>query len=390
MKLTPGGNAPIQNHAVTVRVMSGAPVDVSSFRLYENGKVRGDLDMVFYGQPENQDRTVSYSASGNDSLFTVNLPALAADVQKIAFSATCDSKVISHLGKLAIQVEINGAVELVGEVDTSGRQEAALILGELYRRNGEWKFRFVSQGFNGGLKPLAEHFGVDISDNPAPVPAAAPAPAPAPAPASKVNLSKVSLTKEKPSISLTKRDDFGEIRVNLNWKQGGGGQKTGFLKGVFNNSNKGIDLDLGAFVELKDGYRCVVQALGNRFGDLAGEPYVQLQGDDRTGAISEGEWLHVNGRQWKELKEVLIFAYIYEGVASWENTEGVVTIHVPGQPPIETFMNEGNNRRNMCAIARLVNDGGSIRVERVNQFFSGHADMDKAFGWGFRWSAGSK
>lgn len=95
-------------------------------------------------------------------------------------------------------------------MDTAGRQEAALILGELYRRNNEWKFRFVAQGFNGGLKPLAEHFGVDVAAEPA----AAPAPKPA---ESKISLSKISLSKEKPSISLSKRDNFGEIRINLNW-----------------------------------------------------------------------------------------------------------------------------------------------------------------------------
>ena len=68
----------------------------------------------------------------------------------------------------------------------------------------------MSQGFNGGLKPLAEHFGITVADDPAPAPTPAPAPAPAPAP--KVSLSKVSLTKEKPAISLQKKDDYGQIR----------------------------------------------------------------------------------------------------------------------------------------------------------------------------------
>lgn len=83
----------------------------------------------------------------------------------------------------------------------------------MYRRNGSWKFRFIAQGFNGGLKPLAEHFGVDIADS-EPEPAPAPKPAPTPA-SSSVNLNKVSLTKEKPAISLTKKDDFGKIRSTL-------------------------------------------------------------------------------------------------------------------------------------------------------------------------------
>lgn len=392
MTMTPGGNAPVPSQVLTVRVLSGVPVDASSFRLYATGKVQGDPDMVFYGQPVNDDASVKLSGAGTDTAFTVDINRLRPEVQKLAFTATCDGNMtLSALKYLSIQVELNGNVVLTGKVDVSGRQETALILGEIYRRNAEWKFRFIAQGFNGGLKPLAEHFGVDISDAPAPSGTPAPAPAPVPKPApepAKISLSKVSLTKEKPSISLAKRDNFGEIKINLNWNQGSAASG-GMFGGMFSKS-KGVDLDLGAFVELQDGSKGVVQALGNTFGRLNSEPFVELQGDDRTGQVTDGEWLHVNGREWKKIRQVLIYAFIYEGVASWDKTDGVVTLHIPEQPPIETRLTEGSNRHNMCAIARLVNENGAIKVERINQFFSGHKDMDNALGWGFRWSAGSK
>jgi len=391
MNLTPGGNAPVPSQELRVRITSGGPVDASAFRLYAGGKVQGDADMVFYGQLRNDDGTVSLVSEGQYSTFTVALNRLKNDVQKIAFTITCDGgQTVSGLRNLSIDVE-QGATSLVsGVVDLTGRQEAALILGEFYRRNNEWKFRFVAQGFNGGLKPLAEHFGVDIADSPAPAPAPTTAPStvtpPAPAPAAnKVNLSKVSLTKEKPAISLAKRDNFGEIRINLNWNRASGSSG---LMGMF--GSKGIDLDLGAFVELEDGYKSVIQALGNAFGDYHDEPYVQLQGDDRTGDNASGEWLHINGREWEHVREVLIYAFIYEGAASWDKTDGIVTIHVPDQPPIETRLTEGDNRRTLCAIARLVNDNGAIKVERINQYFKGQLELDKAFNWGFRWSTGSK
>ncbi|WJY16956.1 TerD family protein [Pectobacteriaceae bacterium CE90] len=381
------GNAPVPSQLLTVRVISGVPVDASAFRLYASGKVQGDADMVFYGQPMNDDTSVRLSGAGTDTAFTVDISRLRPEVQKLAFTATCDGNLtLSGLKHLSVQVELNGSVLLVGNVDILGRQEAALILGELYRRNTEWKFRFIAQGFNGGLKPLAEHFGVDISDSPAPTGTPSPAPAPAPEPA-KISLSKVSLTKEKPAISLAKRDNFGQIRINLNWNQGEG--SSGGLLGMFSKS-KGIDLDLGAFVEQQSGTKDVIQALGNRFGTFDREPFVELQGDDRTGQVSDGEWLHINGREWKNIRQVLIFAFIYEGVASWDKTDGVVTIHMPDQPPIESRLTEGSNRHSMCAIARLVNENGAIKVERINQFFSGHREMDKAFGWGFHWTAGSK
>ncbi|PHM71940.1 TerD family protein [Xenorhabdus sp. KJ12.1] len=382
MNLTPGGNAPVSNQMLTIRVLSGSAVDVSAFRLYADGKVQGDPDMVFYGQPDNDDNTIRLSGGNTNTAFSVNLPALRQDVQKVAFTATCDgSQTISSLRSLSIQVELNGSVILQGHVEVQGRTEAALILGELYRRNGEWKFRFIAQGFNGGLQPLAEHFGVDIVDD---TPASPPTPEP-----KSVNLSKVSLTKEKPAISLSKCDNFGEIRVNLNWNQGAAPASRGMFQNLFNTS-KGVDLDLGAFVRLRDGTRDVIQALGNGFGAYHSEPYVQLQGDDRTGSVTDGEWLHINGLEWKNISEVLIYAFIYEGVPSWNNTDGIVTIYVNDQPPIETRLTEGHNRKNMCAIARLVNDNGDIQVERINQYFSGHKEMDQAFGWGFRWTSGSK
>ncbi len=385
MNLTPGGNAPVPSQELQVQILSGASVDASSFRLYASGKVKGDADMCFYGQPRNDDNTINLVTEGNNTTFVVSLNRIKPDVEKIAFTVTCDNnQTIAHLQQLKIQVEHANQVHASGSVEIAGRQEAALILGELYRRNGEWKFRFIAQGFNGGLQPLAEHFGVDVAA-PAQTPPVAPPSTPTANPApNKINLSKVSLTKEKPSISLTKRDDFGEIRVNLNWHRE---NKSG---GFFGFGNKGIDLDLGAFIELQDGTKGVIQALGNTFGNYHREPYVELQGDDRTGDNSSGEWIHINGLKWQAIREVLIFAFIYEGVPSWDKTDGVVTIHVPDQPPIETRMTEGNNRQTLCAVARLVNENGTIKVERINQFFSGQRDMDEAFGWGFRWTKGSK
>ena len=142
-------------------------------------------------------------------------------------------------------------------------------------------------------------------------------------------------------------------------------------------------------IRLQDGSRDCVQALGNRFGELQRPPFIRLRGDDRTGAVSEGEWLDINGSQWAQISEVLVYAFIYEGVPNWDATDGVVTLHVQGQQ-IETRLTEGNPRYRMCAIARLLNENGSIRVERINRYFSDHRSMDKAFGWGFRWTPGRK
>ena len=106
-------------------------------------------------------------------------------------------------------------------------------------------------------------------------------------------------------------------------------------------------------------------------------------------SVIDGEWLHINGSRWSDIAEVLVFAFIYDGVPNWNATDGIVTLHVQGQE-IETHLTDGNPQHSMCAIARLINDGGSIRVERINRYFPGHRDMDRAFGWGFQWTAGRK
>lgn len=119
----------------------------------------------------------------------------------------------------------------------------------------------------------------------------------------------MTLDKTKSSISLEKDANYGgEIKINLNWNRGG---KKGFLS--MGRSNQ-VDLDLGCLYELKDGTRGVVQALGDCFGSFRDEPYTQLMGDDRTGANADGEWLRINGAHWREIKRILIFSFIYEGL----------------------------------------------------------------------------
>jgi len=415
-ELVAGANAPLPNDNISIRILSHNAIDCAAYRLTSSGKVRGDGDMIFYGQTRSDDGSVSFRGHDSDGFFDINLPAQANEIEKIAL-AFSSNQTLSQLGEVDIQVLQGSQVLITCQLSSAGRDEKAIILAECYRRQGNWKFRFIAQGFNGGLKPLSEHFGVEIADeapeqnqsqsqaintqkpnrstqsngnqntaqsNPPPIPASP-----------SVNLSKITLTKNQSSINLTKRDDFGKIAVNLNWNQRPNADKAAPKKGLLGDLFKqrgsgGIDLDIGAMVHLKNGEKTLIQALGNRFGNLDGSPFVLLRADDRTGQVSDGEWLDINGQQWSQIQEVFIFAFIYEGVPNWAQTDGVVTIHVPGQPPIETRLTEGAGNAPMCAIARLVNQQGSINVERINQYFNGHKEMDKAFNWGFSWKRGSK
>lgn len=406
--LIAGANAALPNDTISIRIMSQNAVDCAAYRLTTDGRVRGDGDMIFYGQKQSDDGTVSFRGHDSDGFFDINLPAQPASIDKIALAFSSDQP-LGQIGDVDIQVMQGNQALLNCQISSAGRSEKAIILAECYRRQGSWKFRFIAQGFNGGLKPLSEHFGVEIADDvPAQAQTNASAPintqkagSPPPIPTAQstakpaINLSKITLTKNQSSINLTKRDDFGKISVNLNWNQRPNIDKQAPKKGLLGDLFKqhkagGIDLDVGAMIHLKNGEKTLIQALGNRFGSLSSAPFVCLRADDRTGQTSGGEWLDINGQHWSQIEEVFIFAFIYEGAPNWAQTDGVVTIHVPEQPPIESRLTEGAGNLPMCAIARLVNQNGSINVERINEYFKGHQEMDKAFNWGFSWKRGSK
>jgi tellurite resistance protein TerA len=134
----------------------------------------------------------------------------------------------------------------------------------------------------------------------------------------------------------------------------------------------------------------VVQALGNKFGSLSAPPFLALDGDDRTGASTGGENIRVNGVMSAKIKRILVFTFIYEGAANWQQANGVVTLKYPGGGEIVVRMDEHNTVQKMCAIAEITNSSGTLSVEKVVRFFHGHQDMDIAFGWGFRWVTGKK
>lgn len=191
-------------------------------------------------------------------------------------------------------------------------------------------------------------------------------------------------------VSLEKKSStgLGEILVNLNWNSRP--VKQGFLSSILGGS-KGIDLDLGCLYELKNGQKGAVQALGNSFGSLNQAPYISLDGDDRTGAATAGENLRINGNKLSEFKRILVYTFIYEGVANWQQADAVVTIKYPGAEDIIVKMDTFNSSNIMCGLALFENQNDqTFSVEKIVQFYNGHQALDKAFNWGMQWKAGRK
>lgn len=384
---------------------AGMEIDASAFQLTGQGKVRGDADMVFYNNPRTQEGSLAVASapSGDQQAFEIDLSRIPPGIEKIAFCVTI------HEGEARRQsfgslrsawiraLDARDQSEIARfDLDLGGRQEVAMVFCEVYRRNQEWKLRAVGQGFNQGLAPLAKSFGIAVDSptaappppkpSPRPGPTAAPPPPPAPAP-KPVRLEKITLEKRAP-VSLEKRGQgFGEIVINLNWNQNPSGGKGFFAKLT---GSSAIDLDLGCLFKLRNGPAGAIQALGNSFGSLQQPPYVQLMGDDRTGANAQGEFLHINGQHWDALERILIFAFIYQGVPNWSATDAVITLRAPEQPTLEIRLDSHRNDHNMCALAMLENDRGNIKVTKLVEYFRDHAVMDKAYGFGLRWVAGRK
>jgi tellurite resistance protein TerA len=204
-------------------------------------------------------------------------------------------------------------------------------------------------------------------------------------PAPPVSLSKVTLTKAAPAISLAKSAGAsGLMRVNLNWQQGG-------KRGLFKSKSAGaVDLDLRCLFEMQDGYKGGVDALGKQFGSLDGPPYILLDGDDRSGFSEGGENLTINLDRLDQIKRVLIYTAIYSGVINWADARAVVTLYPVGAPPIEVFLDEATGQSPACGIALLTNQNGALTVSREVVYVGNAEHLDQRYGWGLSWSQKTK
>ena len=190
---------------------------------------------------------------------------------------------------------------------------------------------------------------------------------------------------QRASISLAKDSSPQPIHVNLNWDKGGGTRK-----GIFGlpMAIADADLDLGCMYVMKDGEMGAIQALGNRFGSERLAPYIMLDKDDRSGQASDGENLYILRPEL--IQQVLVFAFIYEGTSDFTSVNGRLNIKDAGGNEIAIRLNNPDARRTFCAIAMFENVGGRVEVSKEERYFHGHQDCDQHYGFGFRWTAGSK
>ena len=151
-------------------------LDAAAFLLGANGKVTGDEDFVFYNQLKHPSGAVEHmgdnltgEGEGDDEEIRIDLSKVPANIEKIDFTVTIYEA--KERNQTFGQVE-NAYIRVVDE--TTGKElirydlgedfsvETAVVVGEIYRRNGEWRFNAIGSGWEGGLAALGRNYGVNV------------------------------------------------------------------------------------------------------------------------------------------------------------------------------------------------------------------------------------
>ena len=161
-------------------------LDASAFLLGENGKVRADSDFVFYNNLTHPSEAVQHMGDNltgessdlssvpeivleDDEVIKVNLSRIPESVSKIAFTVTIHEaderrQNFGQVSNAYIHI-VDGASEeelIRYDLGEDFSVETAVVVGELYRHKGEWKFNAIGSGYKGGLKALCLDYGVNV------------------------------------------------------------------------------------------------------------------------------------------------------------------------------------------------------------------------------------
>ncbi|GGR47083.1 hypothetical protein GCM10015536_61000 [Streptomyces griseomycini] len=174
--MSKGSNLPVEAPVVRVELAwaagPGVPeIDASALLLTEAGRVRDDGDFVFYNQPRHTSGAVTHlgkrsAAGAATDTVEVDLRSLEPVVERIVLCASADGGTFGQVPGLVLRLLDAGTGTEVARFDMVAGTETAFIGGELYRRQGKWKFRAVGQGYASGLAGLATDFGITVDDAP--------------------------------------------------------------------------------------------------------------------------------------------------------------------------------------------------------------------------------
>ncbi len=177
-KVAPGMTKMVVGLGWDTRATDGVDfdLDASVFMLGEDGKVVDEKSFIFYNNLRSTCGSVLHTGDnltgegdGDDESIKIDLSLVPAKVTKIAVSVTIHdagnrSQNFGQVSNAFVRIldEATGTEAVRYDLSEDYSVETAMNFGEIYRHNGEWKFKAIGQGFSGGLKPMAQEFGVSI------------------------------------------------------------------------------------------------------------------------------------------------------------------------------------------------------------------------------------
>ena len=151
-------------------------LDAAAFLLSDNGKVPSDSDFIFYSNLQHSSGAVVHTGDnltgegdGDDEVIKVDLSKVPANINKVDFTVTIydaesRGQNFGQVSNAYIRVvdETTGTELIRYDLGEDFSVETAVVVGEMYRNNGEWKFNAIGSGFSGGLEALCRNFGVNV------------------------------------------------------------------------------------------------------------------------------------------------------------------------------------------------------------------------------------
>lgn len=347
-------------------------LDISAFLLHADDRCLKEDHFVFYGQPETNERSVRHESPGpNEGVIDIAFSAIPADVEKIALALTIHEGDEQDLrfreieeAKLFIKNGQTNEVLHEFSFKENLEQETAIVIGELYRHNGEWKFNAVGSGFFGGLPALCENFGLQVADDAAQQSASAPEPSKAEEPPA----SAVPIEEEQPSQTLTgqlvgERTKTDLFHVILGKRQSAVIQKSPKVIAALEWANKKKALDLYCFYILQTGETGKVYY--RHFGSSSAAPYITLE----HGNTSEGVKIVIH--QPSKLKYILFASYkpLSSGAYGFKKIGTKITVDNQIDQQVTAVLDENNRYAYWAAIAHLdFTKGNEIAVSQVESY----------------------
>ncbi|MFE6825253.1 VWA domain-containing protein [Streptomyces sp. NPDC057690] len=172
--LSKGANLPVDVPEVRVELSwaegaGGPDIDASALLLAQDGRVRDDRDFVFYNQPLHASGAVRHVGKRSEAgvmtdTVEVDLRSLEGAITRVVLCASADGGTFGQVTGLTLRLLGGDGRSEVARFEMQADTETAFIAGELYLREGRWKFRAVGQGYASGLAGVARDFGITVDD----------------------------------------------------------------------------------------------------------------------------------------------------------------------------------------------------------------------------------